>query len=105
MSDASTFDEICVLCGATDRPGSDDLDRPCPKGENVSHHYLEGTEEKHEGFTVRDLRGREPKETPCRVCGAPTAHTLMYNQPTMECIHYLRSEVTRVTEQLRREDI
>lgn len=34
-SDASTFDEVCVLCGATDRvPGGwGDLAFPCPKAD------------------------------------------------------------------------
>lgn len=31
MSDASTFDEICTKCGATDTPGSSALELPCPK--------------------------------------------------------------------------
>jgi hypothetical protein len=31
ISDASTFDEICELCGATDRSGSSELSRPCPE--------------------------------------------------------------------------
>lgn len=30
FSDASTYDEICVLCGATDRRGDNRLDKPCP---------------------------------------------------------------------------
>lgn len=30
FSDASTFDEICEHCGATDRPGDDRLEEPCP---------------------------------------------------------------------------
>lgn len=30
ISDASTFDEICVHCGATDTRGSDLLNLPCP---------------------------------------------------------------------------
>jgi hypothetical protein len=29
-SDASSFDEICTVCGATDAPGSDALHEPCP---------------------------------------------------------------------------
>lgn len=31
ISDASSFDEICVHCGATDRRGSNELAYPCPK--------------------------------------------------------------------------
>ena len=30
ISDSSHYDEICVNCGASDRPGSAALERPCP---------------------------------------------------------------------------
>lgn len=33
FSDASTFDEICELCGATDRYGSSIDNKPCVSGE------------------------------------------------------------------------
>lgn len=31
ISDASSFDEICTLCGATDTRGSTELQEPCPQ--------------------------------------------------------------------------
>jgi len=54
-------------------------------------------------YTVIDHR-TEPKTPPeaCRVCGAPTVHTKNYNQPTMDCIRHLRSQLivaqTRIVE-------
>ena len=35
FSDASTFDEICENCGATDANGSNLLNKPCPKRERA----------------------------------------------------------------------
>lgn len=66
--------------------------------------YVEVPHEEHAGFTVRDRRGIEEKETPCRVCGAPVEHTQFYNQPTMECIKYFREQIELLTRQLQRED-
>lgn len=37
ISDASTFDEICVHCGATDTWGSNLLNLPCPGPAPVGH--------------------------------------------------------------------
>ncbi len=34
FSDASSFDEICTECGATDRAGSDKLKKPCKPDED-----------------------------------------------------------------------
>jgi hypothetical protein len=52
------------------------------------------------GYTVRDRRGGqnpEPAEV-CRVCGSPEVHSLKYNQPTMECIAFYRSQVSGLDE-------
>lgn len=57
------------------------------------------------GFKVIDRRGREEPKEACRVCGAPECHSKAYNQPGMDCIKYLRSEISRLTAQLQREDI
>ncbi len=58
--------------------------------------YAEGGEpEKDPGFKVVDKRGVEEPTEPCRVCGAPVAHSREYNQPTMDCIHYLREEIRK----------
>jgi hypothetical protein len=42
FSDASTYDEVCVLCGATDQvPGGwGDLAHPCPKARPPSRDRL-----------------------------------------------------------------
>ena len=40
-SDSSLYDEVCVLCGATDSRGSDALDRPCPGSESKRKEYDE----------------------------------------------------------------
>lgn len=43
-------------------------------------------------YTINDRRGGknpEPQEA-CRVCGSKDVHTQKYNNPTMECIEYLR---------------
>ena len=45
-------------------------------------------------YTIRDRRevqGQQPD--PCRVCGAPQKHSDRYNNPTMECIKYLRQQL------------
>lgn len=70
FSDASTFDEICELCGATDTSGSTLLSKPCPEkvvvdasffhtGTHVelrwTHCHQRGTAWKHEH--VSTLRG------------------------------------------------
>lgn len=46
MSDASTFDEICEACGATDTRGSGKLHLPCPAGPDQydEDYYLRGRE-------------------------------------------------------------
>ena len=62
----------------------------------MSNKYVEVPEEKRQGFVIRDRRGIEEKDTPCRVCGAPVEHTQTYNAPTMECIQFLRGEILRL---------
>lgn len=51
------------------------------------------SEQEGRGFTVIDRRGREEPKEVCRVCGAPEPHSKQYNQPTMDCIKYLRSQI------------
>lgn len=65
----------------------------------MSHHYLEGTEEKNKGYTVKDRRGKDQETEVCRVCGCPgdpKPHTRIYEQPTMECVKFLRAEILRL---------
>lgn len=60
--------------------------------------YIEVPEEKRQGYTIRDRRGIDEKDTPCRVCGSSVEHTTVYSQPTMECIKYLRGEIARLSQ-------
>lgn len=62
--------------------------------------YYEVQEEQKDGFVIRDRRGVEAKNPPCRTCGSPVEHTQLYNQPTPECIKYLREEITRLKERV-----
>lgn len=50
------------------------------------------------GYTVNDRRGGNDSgiQEACRVCGGPV-HTREYNQPTMECIKFLRDQVTKLS--------
>lgn len=48
------------------------------------------------GYTVNDRRLKEKVKEVCRVCGSKKVHTKKYNDPTMECIKYLRSEIQRL---------
>ena len=53
-------------------------------------------------YVIRDSRGINPDRIPdpvCRVCGASEQHTNQYNQPTMDCIKYLRSEIARLVKE------
>ena len=44
-----------------------------------------------DGYEIRDLRGASrPTGDKCRVCGSDE-HFQDYNQPSMECVAYLRS--------------
>jgi hypothetical protein len=44
-------------------------------------------------YTVIDKRGQDqPPPARCRVCGSPK-HERSYNQPSMECIEFLRGEI------------
>lgn len=59
--------------------------------------------EQKEGYTIIDRRGYTIIDRsssgggdPCRVCCGPDCHTQEYNKPTMDCIRYLRSEVSRL---------
>lgn len=47
-------------------------------------------------YTVRDRRGGQHPETAeaCRVCGSAQVHTREYSKPTMDCIEFLRSQVS-----------
>jgi hypothetical protein len=55
-----------------------------------------------EGYKINDRRGEDRTPTePCRVCGAPGAHTREYNKPTMECIHYLRGRIIELEGKLQ----
>lgn len=52
-----------------------------------------GEEQAKPGYTIRDKRGTDqPPESRCRVCGSPS-HERSYNQPSMECIEFLRAEI------------
>ncbi len=50
FSDASTFDEICVNCGATDRRGDESLNYPCPKSVENGGMTEEEYYKKHENL-------------------------------------------------------
>lgn len=62
------------------------------KGENVM---------KERDFTVRDFRGQKKLLKVCRVCGSSKVHSKQYNNPTMECIAYLR-EIIKTQQNKRR---
>lgn len=49
-------------------------------------------------YVINDRRGSNPGviAEACRVCGAPEIHTRAYNQPTMDCIQYLRTEIAKL---------
>jgi formate dehydrogenase maturation protein FdhE len=50
------------------------------------------------GYIVHDRRGKEEITEVCRVCGSPEVHSKVYNQPTMDCVKYLRAELAKATE-------
>lgn len=52
--------------------------------------------EQKEGYTIIDRRSSSGGGDPCRVCCGSDCHTQEYNKPTMDCIRYLRSEVSRL---------
>jgi hypothetical protein len=53
-------------------------------------------------YTITDKRGLEKgQETPnevCRVCGSQEVHSKKYGKPTMECIKYLKNQVSELQE-------
>ena len=57
-----------------------------------------------ENYTFTDKRGKEPELEVCRVCGAPIKkkgeHSLVYNKPTMNCIKFMREEISTLKENL-----
>ena len=57
------------------------------------------------GYIVTDRRGlKQNQELPnevCRVCGCEVVHSKQYNQPTMDCITYLRSVISSLVATLK----
>jgi hypothetical protein len=51
-------------------------------------------------YTITDKRGmskgqEHPKEV-CRVCGSKEVHSKKYGKPTMDCITYLKNQVSEL---------
>lgn len=47
-------------------------------------------------YKVEDKRGKKKSTEVCRVCGSDTVHSKKYNNPTMDCIKYLRNKITEL---------
>ena len=45
-------------------------------------------------YAFIDKRGKRAPEPCCRVCGCEVCHSDQYNKPTMDCIKYLRSQIS-----------
>lgn len=48
---------------------------------------------------VNDKRGQSAPTPSCRVCGSSKEHTNRYGTPTMECIEFLRAEISSLKEE------
>lgn len=55
------------------------------------------------GYTVRDNRGAEHKESTerCRVCGSDVVHSQIYGHATMACVEFLRTELNKLSAVIR----
>lgn len=67
FSDASTFDEICMLCGATDRYGSSIDSNPCISGK-----------EREEKMTALQEKDMTFKPTSVKHVRPDSAHSLIH---------------------------
>jgi hypothetical protein len=45
-------------------------------------------------YTVNDKRGQSAPSPVCRVCGSSKEHSNRYGTPTVECVEFLRAEIS-----------
>ena len=58
------------------------------------------TKNEEKPYTITDKRGmnegQEHPEEVCRVCGSKTVHSKKYGKPTMECIKFLKDQISQL---------
>lgn len=93
FSDSSFYDEVCVLCGATDAIGSHALEKPCPIGRNLMQSH---------GLEVLYYPERtERKIVKCTTCGETSLDMLAAfecTKPTIPIAQFKDDDVRRIIE-------